>query len=565
VFWKTQLAKHVGLNGNETGWNQILCPLHDDNNPSASISWEAGRFNCFAGCGPRDLRELHNEIFEEGDTDTMPDAPAEDLLAQIREHRNLLPPSEFYATAQAYLQAFVTARGISVETYKNVGARMDLDPGSKTFGYIVFPFEDTHYVARKFIDGMQGERYLNSTGEKIFYGLEAIERKGDVIIVEGIYDYLALVELGFRNVVATLSTNFKEQQAYTLRGRTVFVLFDADYAGFKGTQKAVEHLTAVGANPIKLDIAQFRSDVNDPHDAYLQSKAVAPSNDGFLPFQDWLFRHLSQYDQADNSYITEVFLPNKENLKCFKTPLPSFNATMGGGLKEGLHVFGGEPGVGKSALSLFLTGDMAASTARVLYCTYEISKRQCWSRVASRYERRAWEKIEMNPSELMTTTKTVLTEMSKRMRIVTGWGINEIERAADNYDIIVVDYIQRMPGRSSDVRTNCSENAQKLSNLARDKAKVIVCVSSLSRRGYGQEADMSALKESGDIEYVAQSITFLNRAGDSIIIAKVVKNTRGHLGKLWLDANLATCTFQETSPMDDQQPESEFERQVANV
>jgi 5S rRNA maturation endonuclease (ribonuclease M5)/nucleoside-triphosphatase THEP1 len=555
MFWKTQLAKHVGLNGNETGWNQILCPLHDDHNPSASINFEEGRFNCFAGCGPRDLRELYNEIFDEDGDDTMPDAPAEDLLAQIREHRNLLPPSEFYATAQAYLQAFVTARGISIETYKKVGAQMDLDPGSKTFGYIVFPFEDTHYVARKFIDGMQGERYLNSAGEKIFYGLEQIERKGDVVIVEGIYDYLALVELGFKNVVATLSTNFKEQQAYTLRGRTVFVLFDADYPGFKGTKKAVEHLTAVGANPIVLDLREYKDTVNDPHEAYLADKDT---------FVDWLNKHTAQYDEADQGYITEVFLPNKENLKCYKTPLPSFNSTMGGGLKEGLHVFGGEPGVGKSALSLFLTGDMAASTARVLYCTYEISKRQCWSRVASRYERRAWEQIEMNPSELTATSKKVLTEMSKRMRIVTGWGINEIERAADNYDIIVVDYIQRMPGRSSDVRTNCSENAQKLSNLARDKAKVIVCVSSLSRRGYGQEADMSALKESGDIEYVAQSITFLNRAGDSIIIAKVVKNTRGHLGKLWLDANLATCTFQETSPMEDRQPEGEFDRQVAN-
>lgn len=557
MWWLTELAKHLGVKQNDKDYQTICCPLHDDTNPSAWINFDTGRFGCYAGCGNYSLRELHNEIFGETDDQeegAMPKETDEGLIESIRASKNLLPPSTFYANAKEHLIAFVQKRGIKPATYESVGARFDLDPASKTFGYIVFPFADGHTVSRKFIDGMTGERYLNSAGEKVFYGLERIDKKGDVIVVEGVYDYLALVEMGFKNVVASLSTNFKEQHAYPLRGRTVFVLFDADYPGFKGTQKAVEHLAAVGANPIRLDIRDFSDVVNDPHEAYL-----AGASD--VAFSDWLYKHTAQYDQSDNGYIEEVFLPNKELLKCFKTSLPSYDATMGGGLKEGLHVLGGEPGAGKSALSLFVTGGMAGAGARILYCTYEISKRQCWARVSAVHERRQWQEIEMNPSTLSLPTRQVLREISKRMRIVSGWGMNEIERAAKNYDVIVVDYIQRMPGRSQDVRTNVSENSQRLSNLARDHAKVIVCVSSLSRRGYGDGMELSALKESGDIEYVAQSVTFIKKAGDGIAILETVKNTRGTLGKNWLDSNLATCTFRETDPIQSQS-ESEFERQV---
>ena len=554
MWWKQQLAQHVGLTGSENGFQNICCPLHDDTNPSAWINFEIDRFGCYAGCGNHSLRELYQEIFgEDGESETM----AEDqtaLLEAIRSSRNLLPPSSFYETAREYLKDFLQKRGIAESTYRAAGATPDLDPASKTFGYLVFPFDDGHYVARKFIAQMQGERYLNSAGDKVFYGLQQLDKRGDVIAVEGIYDYLALVEMGFRNVIATLSTNFKEQHAFPLRGRTVFILFDADYAGFKGTQKAVEHLAAVGSNPIALDLRQYSDEINDPHEAYLAAK-------GTVAFQDWVYKHTAQYDQSDNGYIEEVFLPNKESLKCYKTNLPSFDATLGGGLKEGLHVFGGEPGAGKSALSLFLTGNMAGAGARILYCTYEISKRQCWSRVASVHERKEWQGIEINPSTLSQSTRLVLREISKRMRIVAGWSINEIERAAKNYDVIVVDYIQRMPGRTTDVRTNVSENSQKLSNLARDEGKIIICVSSLSRLGYGDGADLSALKESGDIEYVAQSVTFIKKAGDGLGIMDTVKNTRGTLGKNWLDSNLATCTFRETDPIE-AQSEREFNEQV---
>lgn len=554
MWWKTALAKRLELRGNEDGFQTVRCPIHDDNTPSAWVNWDLGKFGCYAGCGNYDLRELYNEIFgEDGDEETMAEDQSS-LLEAIRSSKNLAPASTYYGTEKEHAKAFLERRGIKPETYMAVGAKPDFDPASKTYGYIVFPFEDGHYVARKYIDGMQGERYLNSAGDKVFYGLQQLDKRGDVIIVEGIYDYLALVEAGFRNIVATLSTNFKENQAYVLRGRTVFILFDADYPGFKGAAKAAEHLTAIGANPIKLDIRDFNDAINDPHEAYLAS---TPEKS----FSDWLYKHTAQYDQSDNGYIEEVFLPNKESLKCFKTNLRSFDMLMGGGLKEGLHVFGGEPGSGKSALSLFLTSAMAGTGARVLYCTYEISKRQCWARVSSVHERQAWQGVEMNPSSLSLPTRTIIREVSKRMRIVAGWSINEIERAAPNYDIIVVDYIQRMPGRTTDVRTSVSENSQKLSNLARDHAKIIVCVSSLSRRGYGDNAELSALKESGDIEYVAQSVTFLQKAGDGIIIANTVKNTRGTLGKNWLDANLATCTFRETDPIESQS-ESEFNQQM---
>lgn len=335
-----KLSSYLNLTGNEQGWHPILCPLHDDRNPSATINWGIGYFLCRAGCGNFTLAQLAIELGLE-ETEEM--TTSEETLAYLRESASLDSADKFHREAVHHLKNFMDSRKIAPEIYSALGAYPDLVPNSPTFGYIVFPFAGNHYVARKFIPGMVGEKYLNSKGSKQFYGLEHLDEEDkDVILVEGIYDYLALFQLGFKNVVAALSTNFHESAAYELRGRTVFILFDNDYAGFKGTIKAIELLSSVKANPIPLDIRELNDMGNDPDE-------VAKTSPKEL--KEWMTLHTSQYDAADARYVREVFLMNRDALRYFSTGMPTFDRILGGGLKEGFHVIAGEPGVGKSALS----------------------------------------------------------------------------------------------------------------------------------------------------------------------------------------------------------------------
>lgn len=71
-----QLGIHANLKrrGNQIETN---CPLHEDKNPSFSISLSTGQWMCFAGCGSGNLMQLWDEL---------------DNLSEIQSHR----PPEIY-------------------------------------------------------------------------------------------------------------------------------------------------------------------------------------------------------------------------------------------------------------------------------------------------------------------------------------------------------------------------------------------------------------------------------------------------------------------------------------
>jgi hypothetical protein len=74
---------------------------------------------------------------------------------------------------------------------------------------------------------------------------------------------------------------------------------------------------------------------------------------------------------------------------------------------------------------------------------------------------------------------------------------------------------------------------------------VVIAVSSMNRAAYGtSQVDRKDFKESGSIEFVSQSLTGLRReSGSSTIYGVVVKNTRGHEGDFFMEADLAHQRF----------------------
>ncbi|MBQ7248773.1 MAG: DNA primase [Deltaproteobacteria bacterium] len=110
-------------------------------------------------------------------------------------------------------------------------------------------------------------KYLNSPESPVYhkgrtlYGLgqarSAMSRAGEVIIVEGYFDLLAVAGAGFENVVATCGTALTTEHAVLLQrhGKKVALLFDGDSAGWKATLRAMEILlgTDVATTVITLE------------------------------------------------------------------------------------------------------------------------------------------------------------------------------------------------------------------------------------------------------------------------------------------------------------------------
>ena len=93
-------------------------------------------------------------------------------------------------------------------------------------------------------------KYVNSPAttlfdkSKILYGLPQLPeaaKAGEILVVEGNFDLLALISHGVRNVVAALGTALTKDHVYLLGeyANKITLIFDADIAGQKATQRSL--------------------------------------------------------------------------------------------------------------------------------------------------------------------------------------------------------------------------------------------------------------------------------------------------------------------------------------
>ena len=127
----------------------------------------------------------------------------------------------------------------------------------KFYGRIVFPIANTmgHTVAftgRVMDDSLP--KYLNSPASHIFdkssilYGLhlakQPISKSGEVYIVEGQMDTIALHQAGVDNTVGISGTALTKDHIRILRrfATTIYLALDSDNAGVKATFSSIENL-----------------------------------------------------------------------------------------------------------------------------------------------------------------------------------------------------------------------------------------------------------------------------------------------------------------------------------
>lgn len=152
----------------------------------------------------------------------------------------------------------------------------------------------------------QGEpKYLNSPETPLFnkgnelYGLfearAAIREKGYVLVVEGYMDVVALAQLGFPNVVATLGTACTANHVHKLFRQTdqVVFSFDGDPAGQRAARRALEASLPHAADNRTIRFL-FLPTEHDP-DSYLReygAAALAREIAGALPLSQFLLNEI---------------------------------------------------------------------------------------------------------------------------------------------------------------------------------------------------------------------------------------------------------------------------------
>lgn len=271
-----------------------LCPFHDEKTPSFHVHQDRGFFYCFGCQAKGDLFDFvmrtRSMSFPEalkllGDragVEVGPPSPKEgqrrDLLDvnklaldHFRAHlagpaleylegrgltRDTIDAFELGYAPDAWdglLKALLT-KGVDSDDLVTLGLVVENERGrryDRFRGRVIFPIRDAlgrlvGFAGRVLGDGTP--KYLNSPESELFrkgellYALDKaraeIRKGGEVLVVEGYMDVIALHQAGFGNAVATLGTALTAAHAEALArldAKRVQLAFDSDEAGQRAT------------------------------------------------------------------------------------------------------------------------------------------------------------------------------------------------------------------------------------------------------------------------------------------------------------------------------------------
>lgn len=253
--------------------------------------------------------------------------------------------------------------------------------------------------------------------------------------------------------------------------------------------------------------------------------------------------------------------------------IPDLDSLLCGGFRPGLHVLGGEPGAGKSALGLFLSMMSALSGTRVMFASLEMSAGQCWDRClsyaslktgepfgwgevwrlgAEARERRAAAMKKGDAqgfvNEFMATdpiavAATAFTERYPGMLITDAGSLHEISGLEEmarsgrraGLNMLVVDYLQYMDVEGvTDEYARVSAVSKRLNTLGVSLGIPVLALSSVSRQGNAKAKvpDMHVFKGSGDIEFHALSAMVIDRDPEGLEDERRLHVVKARMGSL---------------------------------
>lgn len=260
---KSKIERDLGLT---EVCGKYVCWLHNDNakNPNMSYDKERGRFYCFRCGGSYDLFEHYQSHYGLSFIDaTKKIADDFNMGITYEAEKPKKTPKQVERKVGKALE-YIHKRGISDKTLNRCGVAYD----DKSVHFLYYNLNGTHEATksragRKFEKGEKKSFYWD--GEtKALYNMHNADTEKPLVIVEGEFDCLALIEAGYSNTVSLkdgagskgwIEAHYDWLQSF----KEITLWFDNDEAGIKAMNSASKRLD----NCTKVVYTQNANDINE--------------------------------------------------------------------------------------------------------------------------------------------------------------------------------------------------------------------------------------------------------------------------------------------------------------
>lgn len=220
------------------------------------------------------------------------------------------------------------------------------------------------------------------------------------------------------------------------------------------------------------------------------------------------------------------------------TNIDELDKVLGGGIRPGITILGAITTAGKTTLAQLIAENISVNGTQVVYYSNDMSTEYLTAKNLSRCSyklfgdrgfdsstvlemlsnpdananggkmgevMKEYAKIAANIQYIDCFTNSVLPPLLTEMGIIK-FNI-KLYAAHGIKTVFVVDYLQNIPSSDySDTKTRIEASIKILQTLAITYKIPIIVISSISRAFYRQELSLDSFKESGNIEYAAETI-----------------------------------------------------------
>ena len=432
-------------------------------------------------------------------------------------------------------------------------------------GSMVVLYGNAEYFISRVFDNenksVKGYFKLSSIAQPIFF-TSALNKTAEetIFITEGELDALSIAQAGgFAASVGggggdSKLLEFLEKEHCQGKSWKLILALDSDEAGKEHANKLAAKLKSLGFAFSTLEMAVSCKDPNE----WLQ---ISPETlkKAILEVKQWAASDSIREEEKNLTQDSLVKYSAANALKQFEknissgrykptpTGLEAFDDMLGGGLYPGLYVIAAATGFGKSTFCLQLADELAIRGEDVVYFSLEMSQDELIARSLSRltYLKARDKKCD---KECARTTRAILqrsiiarndrqfiaecnqvysdaldafARMADRLFYRDGSAdritITEVEKFVGQLvefgrrPFVFIDYLQFLKTDIQNLtdKQQADRVIEALKRLSTRYGITVVAISSINRQSYSSKAGLSALKESGQIEFTGDAVLMI--------------------------------------------------------